>query len=158
MLWKPDKSARGPNTHLEEPIRERLTTTFFTYCIFLHSWPMAASSIMSLLKLWLNSSFFWAVFWTVVAVQRPSRRVHRIWDCFSPLNGTEHEFQPSLTTRDRELVSVLEVGIEPGSFEPETSDSAVCHSTNYTTRWVMKKYVQLFFEQAMVSYLKKLNT
>ena len=53
MLWKPDKSARGPITHVEEPIRDRLTTTLFTYCILLHSWlhtPMAASSIMSLLK------------------------------------------------------------------------------------------------------------
>ena len=33
---------------------------------------------------------------------------------FYPLNGTEHVFQPSLTTHDRELVSVLEVRIEPG--------------------------------------------
>ena len=31
-----------------------------------------------------------------------------------PLNGTEHGSHPSLTTRDRELVSVLEVRIEPG--------------------------------------------
>ena len=35
-------------------------------------------------------------------------------DLFYPLNGTEHGSQPSLTTRDRELVSVLEVKIEPG--------------------------------------------
>ena len=35
-------------------------------------------------------------------------------DFFYPLNGTEHGSQPSLTTRDRELVSVLEVRIEPG--------------------------------------------
>ena len=34
------------------------------------------------------------------------------------LNGTEHGFQPSLTTRDRELVSVLEVIIEPGDLNP----------------------------------------
>ena len=33
---------------------------------------------------------------------------------FHPLNGTEHGSPPSLTTRDRELVSVLEVRIEPG--------------------------------------------
>ena len=33
---------------------------------------------------------------------------------FYPLTGTEHGFQPSLTTRDRELVSVQEVRIEPG--------------------------------------------
>ena len=32
---------------------------------------------------------------------------------FYPLNGTEHGSQPSLTTRDRDLVSVLEVIIEP---------------------------------------------
>ena len=46
-------------THVEEPIRDRLTTPLFTYCILLYSWihtPMAASSIMSLLKRWLNSS------------------------------------------------------------------------------------------------------
>ena len=34
-------------------------------------------------------------------------------DFFHPLNGTEHRYPPSLTTRDRELVSVLEVSIEP---------------------------------------------
>ena len=33
---------------------------------------------------------------------------------FYPLNGTEHGSQPSLITRDRELVSILEVTIEPG--------------------------------------------
>ena len=33
---------------------------------------------------------------------------------FYPLTGTELGSQPSLTTRDRELVSVLEVRIEPG--------------------------------------------
>ena len=32
LQWKPDKPARGPITHLEEPIRDRLTT-LFTYCI-----------------------------------------------------------------------------------------------------------------------------
>ena len=37
---------------------------------------------------------------------------------FSPLNGTAHRSQPSLTTRDRELVSVLEVRIEPGDLNP----------------------------------------
>ena len=34
------------------------------------------------------------------------------------LTGTEHGSQPSLTTRDRELVSVLEVRIEPGDLNP----------------------------------------
>ena len=38
MVWKPDKSARGPITHVEEPIRDRLTMPLFTYCILLHSW------------------------------------------------------------------------------------------------------------------------
>ena len=37
---------------------------------------------------------------------------------FYPLTGTEHESQPSSTTRDRELVSVLEVRIEPGDLNP----------------------------------------
>ena len=32
--------------------------------------------------------------------------------------GAEHGSQPSLTTRDRELVSVLEVRIEPGDLNP----------------------------------------
>ena len=35
-----------------------------------------------------------------------------------PLNDTEQVSQPSLTTRDRELVSVLEVRIEPGDLNP----------------------------------------
>ena len=41
---------------------------------------------------------------------------------FSPLNGTEHGSQPPLTTRDRELVSVLEIRIEPwyGMHKTET--------------------------------------
>ena len=47
-------------------------------------------------------------------VQRPSRRLHRRRLFFLPTAGTEHGSQPSLTTRDRELVSVLEVRIEPG--------------------------------------------
>ena len=33
---------------------------------------------------------------------------------FYPLDSPEHGSQPFLTTRDRELVSVLEVRIEPG--------------------------------------------
>ena len=32
---------------------------------------------------------------------------------FPPLNSTEHGSEPSLTTCDRELVSVLEVRIDP---------------------------------------------
>ena len=53
-----------------------------------------------------------------MAVQRPSRRLHRRRLFFYPLTGTEHGSQPSLTTRDRELVSVLEVRIEPGDLNP----------------------------------------
>ena len=68
---------------------------------------------------------------SIVAVQRPSRRLHR-WDVFFPLNGTEDGSAPSLTTRDRELVSVLEVRIESG-IEPGTSDSAVRLCTHSTT-------------------------
>ena len=47
-----------------------------------------------------------------------SRRLHRRRLFFYPLTGTEHESQPILTTRDRELVSVLEVRIEPGDLNP----------------------------------------
>ena len=61
---------------------------------------------------------FWVVFWTVVAVQRPSQRLHSTRLFFYPLTRSEHGFQPSLTTRDRELVSVLEVRIEPGDLNP----------------------------------------
>ena len=37
---------------------------------------------------------------------------------FHQVDGTECGSTPPLTTRDRELVSVLEVGIEPGDFNP----------------------------------------
>ena len=37
---------------------------------------------------------------------------------FYPLAGTELGSEPSLTARDRELVSVLEIRIEPGDFNP----------------------------------------
>ena len=53
-----------------------------------------------------------------MAVQRPSRRLHRRRLFFYPLTGTELGSQPSLTTRDRELVSVLEVRIEPEDLNP----------------------------------------
>ena len=64
------------------------------------------------------SDCFLIVFWTVVAVQRPSRWLHPRRLFFYPLNGTEHGSQPSMTTRDRKLVSVLEVRIEPGDLNP----------------------------------------
>ena len=37
---------------------------------------------------------------------------------FHQLNGTQHGSSPSLTTRNRELVSVQEVRIEPGDLNP----------------------------------------
>ena len=38
-----------------------------------------------------------------------------VWDFFlTHLAGTEHGSPPYLTTRDREMISVLEVRIEPG--------------------------------------------
>ena len=37
---------------------------------------------------------------------------------FYPLTGTEHGSHPSLTTQDKELVSVLEVRIELGDLNP----------------------------------------
>ena len=37
---------------------------------------------------------------------------------FHPLNGSDHGSHPSLTNRDRELVFVLEVRIEPGDLNP----------------------------------------
>ena len=52
-----------------------------------------------------------------MAVQRPSQDFTLGDYFFYPLTGTEHGSQPSLTTRDRELVSVLEVRIEPGDFK-----------------------------------------
>ena len=55
-----------------------------------------------------------------MAVQWPSRRLHRPRLIFCPLTGTEYGSQPSLTTRDRELVSVLEVRIEPGDLNPRS--------------------------------------
>ena len=57
---------------------------------------------------------FWVVFWTIVAVQWPSHRLHHRRLFFYPLTGTEHGSQPSLTSHDRELVSVLEVRIDLG--------------------------------------------
>ena len=57
---------------------------------------------------------FRIVFWTIVAVQGQVED-STVWDLFLyPPNGTENGSPPSLTTRDRELVSVVEVRIEPG--------------------------------------------
>ena len=53
-----------------------------------------------------------------MAVQQPSRRLHSRRLFLYPLNGTEDGSQSSLTTRDRELVSVLEVKMEPGNSNP----------------------------------------
>ena len=49
-----------------------------------------------------------------MAVKQPSRKLYRRGLFFYPLTGTELGSHPSLTTRDRERVSVLEVRIEPG--------------------------------------------
>ena len=110
---------------------------FISFCIIFFRF---LSSLL-IFFLFLSFLFFlgggvWVVFWTVTAVQRPSRRLHR--RCvyfFYPLSGTEHGSQPSLTTRDRELVSVLEVRIEPGYLNPRplTPQSVTTHST---TGWV----------------------
>ena len=62
---------------------------------------------------------------------------------FHPLNGTEHGSHPSMTTRDRELVSVPEVRIEPGDLN-QTPDSAVGHSTNSTTGWVVDIHFHVY--------------
>ena len=59
---------------------------------------------------------------------------------FYPLNGSVRGSQPSLTTRDRELVSVLEVKIEP-----ETSASEIRHSTDSTTGWGGCVVVVMYF-------------
>ena len=52
-----------------------------------------------------------------MAVHRPSRRLDRR-RLFSPTKRSRELVPPSLTTRDRELVSVLEVRIEPGDLNP----------------------------------------
>ena len=68
-------------------------------------------------------------------------------DFFSPRQRFFNS-QPSVTTRDRELVSVQEVRIEPRDLNPrpltpqsctllETTDSSVRHSTNSTLGWVL---------------------
>ena len=62
--------------------------------------------------------FCFASLLLAVAVQRPSQRLHRWRLFFRPLNGTENGSPPSLTTLDRELISVLEVRIEPGDLNP----------------------------------------
>ena len=61
---------------------------------------------------------FLGSFLNSLAVQRPSRRLHRRRLFFYPLAGTELGSQPSLTARDRELVSVLEIRIGSGDLNP----------------------------------------
>lgn len=61
-----------------------------------------------------NFSFsFSIIFWTIVAVRGPSRRLHRRNFPYNPLNSTDHESPTSLTNRDRELVSVREEWVVP---------------------------------------------
>ena len=78
----------------------------------------------------LYSFCFCVVFWTVVPVQRPSRRLQRM-RLFPPLNGTDHGSQPSLTTRDRELVShsrvmCRELTIATSRCRQYTADAVMC--------------------------------
>ena len=42
----------------------------------------------------------------------PGRRLHRRRRYFRPLKDTEHGSPPPLTTRDRELVSLLKMSID----------------------------------------------
>ena len=70
MLWKPDKSARGPITHVEETNQRSFDNAFvylhIVICSIHEYTPMAASSIMSLLKRSLNFSdeeVFAIIFW-----------------------------------------------------------------------------------------------
>ena len=60
-----------------------------------------------------------------MAVQRPSQD-SIVGDFFYPLNGTENWSPPSLTTCDGELVSVLEVRIEPGDLNPSSEPLVLC--------------------------------
>ena len=53
-----------------------------------------------------------------MTVQRQNLRLDRIGDFIHSLKGKEHGSPPSLTTRDREQVSVLEVSIKPWDFNP----------------------------------------
>ena len=61
--------------------------------------------------------FLFVCFW-VVFVNSHQVEDSTAGDFFYPLNDTEHGFQPSLTSRDSELVSVLEDRIEPGDLNP----------------------------------------
>ena len=86
---------------------------------------------------------------------------------FPPLNSTEHGSQKSLTTRDRELVSVLEVRIEPGdlNLRPLTPQSvtlptipragyAFCHTCHVSlcTTTVLLFFVTLLWCHCMPYY------
>ena len=75
---------------------------------------------------------------------------------FPPLNGTEHGSQPSLTTRDRELVSVLEVRIEPGDLNqrPLTPQSVDNFFNIHLTKNVIKhKNVEFNFRMGCIHVL-----
>ena len=94
---------------------------------------------------------FWIVFWTVAAVQRPSRRLHRSWlFCFYPLTSTEHGSQPSLTTRDKELVSVLKVRTDRGDLNPRPrTPQFVTLPTLPGARHHLKSYIHYFHQEAV---------
>ena len=93
-------------------------------------------------QLSFNFFVFWVVFWTVVAVQRPSRWLHRRRLFFYQPTGTVNGSQPCLTTRDRELVSVLEVRIEPGDLNPRSlTPQSVTLPTLPRAGWVSDKII-----------------
>ena len=53
-------------------------------------------------------------------------------------NAPDYSYRAWISTiRDRELVSVLEYKTRSPRIEPETSESAVRYSTNFTSGWVI---------------------
>ena len=76
------------------------------------------SLILRTLNTFVFLFLFLESFLNICAVQRPSRRLHLKRLFFLPTYRYGAWVQPSLTTRDRELVSVLEVRIEPGDLNP----------------------------------------
>ena len=85
-----------------------------------------------------------------------------MWQCAThPRNGTEHGSPPPLTTHDRELVSVVEVRIEPGdlNLRPLTPQS-VTLPTQPRAGWSIKfkGKVKVFMASSLpVEYLLPQN-
>ena len=79
---------------------------------------------------------------------------------FYPLTGTEHGSQPCLTTCDRELVSVLEVRIEPGDLNPRPlTPQSVTLPTLPRAGWVNNHRITFSLNWRMIIYkeLQKLT-